>query len=656
MAALVAVTLLGLLAYVPGRCLSRLLLPEEPLPCGRLLLELVVGNAAVGLIGLFAAELGVFSLGLVGVALAGLSGAALIAARGRRVAGYGVADLGGLALAAATLIWVMPPFETALYGYDSSVYASAGLSLARHGSIPFVDPTVAELPMESRRELFPAYGLGVDRPPFLRASGGLLLSSLETPRVLPAFHYPLCVWVALAWEVAGDVALGAPVAYFAALAVWSVAAFAALAGGVSLAGISAVLLLLSGPQYWYSRFLMPEVPSQFFLWAGLTAAAASLSAKGRVGLIAGVGVGMAGMLRIDGLGHLVATLALWIGAGGAALASGGFLLAFGVIGAYALLHLALFPTHYGADVVNLGERLLFFWQKRTAAAGAFVAGLTERPGPGWMVRLACLAAFAAYLTITLASTRPDFAEPLDWLSIYAGWPVLLLALAGVVPWWRRAPSPPLRFALVLALVVFVQLLYDPRVTPAPLWAIRRFVPILVPAVCLAAAFAVDRIARRRVWVAPLAIAVIAAGAWSHTSFAYRGSAFESSMAHVRAIAANLPPGSVLVFDPQIARDTQMHISLWAARDVPAYLFAAGMKKEIEKLRAAMPARPIYWLGAPTPSERVDLDGMAEPVATYRFGLATRRIDWYDARDDLGVRDINLTLYRIRRSSAAAALH
>jgi hypothetical protein len=35
-----------------------------------------------------------------------------------------------------------------------------------------------------------------------------------------------------------------------------------------------------------------------------------------------------------------------------------------------------------------------------------------------------------------------------------------------------------------------------------------------------------------------------------------------------------------------------------------------------------------------------------PVANYTFSVATRRMEPYDYRDDLGLREISLALYRV----------
>src|SRR5215475_1631281 len=98
MAVLPAVVALGLMAYLPGRFLSRLLAPGGvETPFSRLLVELLVGNAAVGLVGFALAELGIFSLSGVLLILAVVTGVAAYGSRSAAPAGYRPADAAGLA-------------------------------------------------------------------------------------------------------------------------------------------------------------------------------------------------------------------------------------------------------------------------------------------------------------------------------------------------------------------------------------------------------------------------------------------------------------------------------------------------------------------------------------------------------------------------------
>lgn len=670
MPVLLAVVALGLMAYLPGRSLLRLLVREEAgdPPRSRLLLELLLGNSAVALIAFPLAELGLFSLPAVLAGLLAVTALSTSLTRHRAVAAYAAADAAGLAVAIFALAWLMPPFDTTLYGYDSSVYVASGRSLVRHGGLAFVDPTIDEIPLAKREQFFPSFDRDTGRAPFLRLPGGLVLTSLEQPVVLPAFHHLLAVWVGLAQAIAGEAAATAPAVYFGALALWAVVSFAHTLAGPTCAGLSAALLLLSVPQYWYSRFLMPEVPSQYFLWAGLVAAGASFEVAGWLGVAAGVGLGVAGLMRLDGLAHTVAALALWraLAPGRPWPAGRGFLPAFAALAGYAALHQVLFPTHYYAEVTSLlreGLSHLSGLMPQGLAAMVVLGGAMAVGGGvagrlrSTAVRLAAAALFAAYAAATLATTRPDPATAVDWLQLYLGWPVLVAAVAGAVVWWKRSVLPAQGFALLLGAVVLVQLAYDPRVTPAPLWAIRRFVPTVVPVLLVAAAVALSAVGRGRRWLLGLGFALFVGGTLWRTSLTYgSGEILERNQDHVKAISALLPPGAAAVFDPDLALDSQLHIALWGLADVPAYLLGGDMVAPLQELRTALTAQPLYWVSAKPPSASLAIGRSAEAVASYRFGAITRRLNWYDTREDLGLRDVTVWIYRLRPVDPAAALH
>lgn len=666
MLAFVAVLVLGLLAYVPGRSLLRALAPGGR-GGERVLFELLLGNAALGLLGFALGELGFFSL--LGV----VAGLALIAVLATLAAGAGVAAASAesgfgagaaAAILALALAWVMPPFDSTLYGHDSSVYVASGRYLADHGSIAISDPTIEAMPMATRVQLFPSYGREPGEPPFVRLAGGLLLPDLDRAVVLPAFHHILAVWVGLAYAVGGDAAVTAPAAYFAALAVLALAAFTRRLGGA--AGVIALLglALWSVPQYWYSRFLMPEVPSQFFLWGGLAAAGASFERPRQgLGIVAGLGLGMAGLLRVDGLAHLAAALALWlVFVPDRWPATRGFAPALILLALYAVVHQVFFPTHYLGEVVGL---LRYF--------GASLAGLGWAAAPlglvllataagaralggarNLLVRLGAGAAFVAYVAISFGYTRPDWGTVFGWLATYAGVPLLLAGGAGAFLWARRAPTPAERFALLLGLLVLAQVAYDPRVTPAPLWAIRRFVPVALPTLLIAAALCFDSLwARGRRLVAAALVTVIALGAGGSTVLAYRTSAFEEASVHVRAIAATLPDDAVVILEPDFAIASQLHIALWTATGHPTYLLVPQMDESLTVLLQALGDRPVYWIGADDPATMALVARIGTATTAYRFALATRRMGWYEPRDDLGVRQVTVSTYRLHARPAPA---
>ena len=78
-----------------------------------------------------------------------------------------------------------------------------------------------------------------------------------------------------------------------------------------------------------------------------------------------------------------------------------------------------------------------------------------------------------------------------------------------------------------------------------------------------------------------------------------------------------------------------------------------MTEQLRELRAAMGDRPMLWIG-PTGRSPVSTGNLQlVPVASYTFGVATRRMEPYDQRDDLGMREISLGMYRVDLVPGAA---
>ncbi len=670
----VALTTLAvaLLAYFVGRSTLPLFLARgAAAPPSPLQLELLLGNTVVSIAGLLLAEFGTFTLPRLLGALALVCVAALVLrglfGRFAAAPAYGRSDAVGAALVAVAYLWAFPPLDTALFASDASVYTTAGIHLAEHGTLVTHDPTIAPLSLEQRTKWFPSYRHGSGMPPFLRVGGGLLLNDLQGDVVLSAFQPLLSVWAALFYALGGDDALTGPITYFGALFVWAFAGFVADVSGVWTAAIAVGLLVSLVPQYWYSRFLMPEIPSQYFLWAGLCTAAASLtSGATRLGALAGVALGAAGLMRLDVLIQLGGALALWraIASSPAVPAGPGFTPALVVMAGYAAIHQMLFPTHYRLEILPRIQVALDGLRRLHALEGfvtvlvlsvlaGSVAYLARRDNAerGRVLRgglrLVAAMAFCLYAFAIVATARPDAATNVAWLRIYVGWPLMALALVGTWCWFRSARSATHHFVLVLAVLATMQLFFYPPVSPQPLWAIRRTLRVVVPCMAMAASLALMSIPAGR-WRRPLALvaAMAVLGFGPRLAWRYRQPAYEHTMTHVRDIGAMLPAGSVVLGDPAFFAESQLHIALWMTRDTPAFLVNRSDGDALRELRTAIRDRPMFWIGPAGRLPTANGPVRVIPVATYSFAVATRRMEPYDERDDIGLRPISLAVYRV----------
>ena len=672
MAAALTTLAVALLVYLLGRStlpvfVGRTVDPPRPV----LQLELLLGNALLSVIGLLLAETGHFALRwlvAISILVCGI-GFGLRASRPRDsgTPSYDTRDAVGVGLLIAAYLWAFPAFDTSLFGLDSSLYLASGLHIAEHGSLVIHDPTLALLPPAERVQWFPLYHPETNTPPFLRVGGGLLLPDLASDRVLPAFQPLLSVWVAIFYAIGGDQAIAAPITYFGALFLWAFATFTAGLAGPWAAGLALGLLTSLVPQYWYSRFPMPEIPSEYFLWAGLWAGSVSLSSGARrLGALSGLAVGVAGLMRLDMLIHVAAALALWTAAAPRQRWPGGrgFAPALLLMTAYALVHQVLFPSHYFAEMSPRllivrdylrSHHLLSFGVAGFAVLAVAMAALmlTESglaDGASVLraaLRLAALAAFATYAVTVVATAWPDLGTNLAWLRLYAGWPLGLAAAIGVPLWIRRARNPAERFVLVFGLLATAQLFFYPPVSPQPLWAIRRFLRIALPTGAIAAALALTSLVERRRWVLAVAALALMLALGPRSAFTFRQPAYQNTMAYVRSIGAQIPRGAVIVGDPAFFAESQLHIALWITRDAPAFFLDGPTTESLRRLRTALRDRPMIWIGPtgrPPPAATGNLRLVR--MATYTFSVATRRMEPYDERDDLGLREISLAMYRV----------
>ncbi|MTD13763.1 hypothetical protein GIS00_07375 [Nakamurella sp. YIM 132087] len=126
--------------------------------------------------------------------------------------------------------------------------------------------------------------------------------------------------------------------------------------------------------------------------------------------------------------------------------------------------------------------------------------------------------------LEIDGTRSYDEQTLNWMAWYFGWPVLLLGLAGAVLLLRRGlrrPDAALLACWTVPAVVAVVYLNRVSITPDQIWAYRRLLPVLTPALLIAAWFLVRAVTRRvstrwvRTTITAVAVAVtLVDAAWS----------------------------------------------------------------------------------------------------------------------------------------------
>jgi len=420
------------------------------------------------------------------------------------------------------------------HGRDQQVYADHAVLLADTGNATLI--THAADPADA--ELLRAIGTdrGVDR--YLGVTRAKTGDAVDAVSYLP-LGWP--AWLAFAYAVGGLAALhaaNAPVFLLGALLLYPILRPAA---GRTLAAGAVIALLVLPSSLWIAGIALSE-PLAMLAW--LTAIALFAFGRRRWYWVPCV-VFAASIVRIDAL--LLGPVLVVARLAHASLrvppidVRGTRMFALSMLAAVALAiawH-ALLDARYLRDGLDYLAPLVV---ATIVAAGATFAGAAAyRVWRGKRART--VAAIAAITAIVLCVyclwIRPDimpfatihYGTPLDGtrdfredslrnLGVYVGWPLLLLAVAGMAAAIVRFANPAASLgerALVLCGLAYCALyVYAPLVSPDHPWAIRRFVPVVIPVTIAFAVFALRDLARKRSHGPVVASIAIVAAASSAT--------------------------------------------------------------------------------------------------------------------------------------------
>jgi hypothetical protein len=109
-------------------------------------------------------------------------------------------------------------------------------------------------------------------------------------------------------------------------------------------------------------------------------------------------------------------------------------------------------------------------------------------------------------------TRTYAEASFQWVSWYYGWPVILVGLGGLLAWLvvgTRQKSTQLLWLSALLLPSAALYFTQPSIVPDQIWAMRRFLPVVVPGLLLATAWIARRLSRLSVGRRPVG-AILAA--------------------------------------------------------------------------------------------------------------------------------------------------
>jgi hypothetical protein len=612
-----------LLAALPARDRDPLAWDE------RLFLAVVMSLMCAAWLGLVLAEAGRFSL----VGAAAVTGTACVAVALRRrrtlrwplVRPRGLRDAApALAVLAVSLALHARPTEYLLGGRDPGTYIAAMALIGRTGGIAYTDPAVLSIPAEDV-ELFYRHPEALDYNwgRFM----GFPLERPQTARVVPEFFHLFPVVGAYFFQAMGAKGALATPPVFGVLATMAVflALRRVLGGPPALLG--ALLLAVNVVQVWFARYPVSETASQLLIFLGLLCVW-HWEERGSTAFaaLAGTALGLSLLVRIDNV-LLAAPVAAYLLVRWARRdlpwrQGWAFLTPLALLAFHAFAHAVFWSRKYLLEVARrpYWNQPAWVWLLGALVLGALIV-LVHARGPRLLARVVAredalrtaavgtIGGLALYLyfvrpvlsvwaggagndAVSAAQTPwlPDgpLADPgllrsLGFARLAAhdaqaflrlGWFVtpfgLALAVFGLmlVAWrWRRPYLLPVLVTLAFGAFYF----YKIRVYNDYFFALRRFVPVVLPMALGLAAFALWRLAARGGGrrmaagaIAALLFASFLAQTWPLRAYVD----WRHSVRFVADVARRFGPQDVVVFE-QKASIHLLSLPLWAVHGVHA---------------------------------------------------------------------------------------
>jgi hypothetical protein len=563
-----------------------------------------------GWIALVLAEVGAFSLETAGLAAVVVS-LGIVAARRRKwqsplprlqVTRWGAAWL--IMLGAAAWLFFQPN-EYTLGGRDHGVYVNAGVTIARTGGITLADAALTVLTPDQRSALVEYQPLERGDQSIPRAwhagtaAPGYYLFHLDSPNVTPhGFHlYP--AWFAVL-SAAGGVMFSlylTPMLAWLGLIAFGLSARRAFGHGVAL--LAMALLAVNLAQVWYARTPSAEILVQFLFWSGVWAWVRAIQTGRPIfGLLGGLAWGQIHLAKIDYVTLSIVLLAWaawawWTGRYRRYHTAG--LIGYAAMVTHAIGHGLLVAPSYSFDVLAasapaaLVDRLSraaaesaapfdLAWRlftdnaliiaafavalalagiglRRARGRGAAAWSRFEASRWGWpslAISIVTLCAYAYFVRPLLAAApgATTFVE----LSWYLGTLAMALGVIGLARRMGRADPTQGLIAWSLIGLSAVLLAGGSFTFPDHFWAMRRFVPVIVPGFVLLAADAVASIAPQRWsdWRGALVPIVLGGGMFLAATEALvpfvRFMENRGVTDRLRGLDSAIEPGAVLLFD------------------------------------------------------------------------------------------------------------
>lgn len=475
-------------------------------------------------------------------------------------------------LFAAFLFYYSPPFEYFLGGRDPGIYVVDGIRIARTGSITAQDPLIGTLDARYRTLFFS------EKVP-LRYMGFQMEKENYGTVVANFFHlFPL--WEAVFFLLFGVHGMLWATPFLACCLLSGVAMLVRLTQGEA-EGVGSFLLLGANPIFlWFSRFPNSEMIAGALVFLGFVFLEGYRRGSTlRAGVFGSLFLALAFWARVDaallGIPFFLMLAFLWMDGAPIRPLIVLLLLYAAVLGIHFAYIAQTNPDYLSGTFYNLR----FKTSKVETALAVLAIAIASLAYAGRKFKISqhplsgqILAAVFAAVLLYAYFVRPyypatNLGSPNAGAMLALGWyfthPVVLLALAGLILYAYSFRA--IHWGLFSATILYAALyFYRIRADAEHYWMLRRYLPVICPAVAFFSLFAIRRILQR---IGPLrkyasgiivSVSVLLACWYIYDSRdIHRHNEFRGSFHFVEDLAKRLGPQDLLILGSRDAND--LHI-------------------------------------------------------------------------------------------------
>ncbi len=520
--------------------------------------------------GVALALLGCFSIVILTVVLAALS-AVLAAFSGSRIGlqpfsrpklNAATALMAGILILSAVLF--SRPFEFIVGGWDPGAYVNTGVNIARTGSFVIHDDFLKEMSPEDQR-VFSHY-----RNKLVEKYPGFTITDPGSGKIVPHFYILYPVWTGIFHSLAGMKLALYVNTVFGIMAVFSIYLVGKTLFHRNAGIIAAFLLAVNIAQAWQARFPTTEIVTQFLIFSGIYMLAVFTSGGRRgFGIIAATCLGLAFFARIDTVLLLPSVFLFFY------YRSLSRSIREDIPFTLPLASILLLASVYYLTTARTAARVVtggFHFVDRnilvialTIAIAVLViarifssrtAGVLRSALSSRVFKLLVMAVVTG-LVIYAYFIRPKMVETNDAANLVAlGWFLspfgLLMATVGLL--WLTFSGLDDKTApfFLIALTFSAFLIYRKMINPSYMWAVRRYVPVVIPSSIILTGFLIHKIStlsgRVATAISYVLVAVVAAHSAVKGTHLFLHNEYEGTVGFCEAFAENFDEDDVIVCD------------------------------------------------------------------------------------------------------------